>query len=531
MSTLAGTGRLWRLAARADRLRVAVWLVGVVALVVVSAVSVVGLYGTPAELAGYVALVGDNATMKAVNGPGLGLASPTVGAVFTNETLVWAALSVAVMSVLLTVRHTRGEEDDERVELLRARMVGRHAPLAATVLHVGSVNVVVAVGCVVGVVAVGLPVVGSAAFSLAMVGTGLAATGAALVAAQVMGTSRGATGLSLAVVGAWYALRAAGDVSGSWPSWVSPLGWAHRVRPYAGERWWVLALHLALAATLAVGAVAVFDRRDLGSGLLAQRAGRARGPRSLRGPAGLAWRLQRGQVLAWSVGLAVLGAVYGSVGRDVERMFADNPDLERFIALQGGASVVDSYVSYTLLLGAMMAGGFAIAAVLRLRTEEAAGRAELVLSAPVARWRWMGAFLAVSIAGSAVVLLASGLGTGAGLAASMGRSSELARSAGASLSLLPAVAVLAVVAALVVAALPRFAALAWGPLVFVVLVGLFADVFELPAWVRSLSPMEHVSGPPATGPHVVAMVVLAASALAGSVLAMAGLGRRDVPVA
>lgn len=529
MSTLVGTAVLLRLALRIDRVRLAVWVLGIVALIVVSAASVVGLYASEAEIASYVALVGDNATMIAVNGPGIGFDRPNVGVIFANETVIWAVISMALMNVFLMIRHTRGEEDAERAELVRARRVGRHAPIAAAALLVVLASVVVSALCLVGLVVTGLDLVGSIAFCATMLAVGVLFAALALLAAQVAGTARGALGISLAALGAAYGLRAAGDVADSWLSWLSPMGWAHRVRPYAGERWWMLAVFVATGLVVGLVGVVLADRRDLGSGLVAQRAGPERGAMWSSTLGGLAWRLQRGSLVGWSVGLALLGVVYGSVGRDIEQMFEDNPDFEQFIAQMQGASITDSYLSYTLALGAMMTGGFAIAAVLRLRSEESDGRAELLLGTPTSRWRWMRSHVVVSLLGSVVVLAASGLGTGAGLAIALGEPGQLVRMVLASIALTPAVAVLVGLTALLVGVAPRLAMLAWVPLGFVVLVGLFADVFELPRWVRLISPFEHATGPPASSfDPLVAIVLAGVAALAVAVGALA-LSRRDLP--
>ena len=47
------------------------------------------------------------------------------------------------------------------------------------------------------------------------------------------------------MLGASFAIRAAGDIGDGTLSWFSPMGWAQKARPYAGERWWPLLLCLA----------------------------------------------------------------------------------------------------------------------------------------------------------------------------------------------------------------------------------------------------------------------------------------------
>src|SRR5690606_40717531 len=109
-------------------------------------------------------------------------------------------------------------------------------------------------------------------------------------------------------------LRAAGDVGDGTLSWASPIGWAQKARPYAGDRWWPLLLLAALAAATLALAVFLTGRRDVGGGLVPPGPGPAHASPALGRPLGLATRLQRGSVIWWSVGVAALGTAYGAVG-------------------------------------------------------------------------------------------------------------------------------------------------------------------------------------------------------------------------
>ena len=60
----------------------------------------------------------------------------------------------------------------------------------------------------------------------------------------------------------------------------------------------------------------------------------------------------------------------------------------------------------------LVAAGYAISVVLRLRSDETSERAEPVLAAAVSRVSWARSYLVVAAAGSAVVLAAAGLGAG-----------------------------------------------------------------------------------------------------------------------
>ena len=56
------------------------------------------------------------------------------------------------------------------------------------------------------------------------------------------------------MLAASYVLRGVGDVTKTWVTWLSPLGWAEKAAPFGDQRWWTLAV--PLAAGLALGAAA-----------------------------------------------------------------------------------------------------------------------------------------------------------------------------------------------------------------------------------------------------------------------------------
>jgi len=133
----------------------------------------------------------------------------------------------------------------------------------------------------------------------------------------------------VAFLGVVYVLRAIGDTAGDggavWLRWLSPIGWGQQVRPFAGDRWWVLVLPLVFFVVVAGAAHALVARRDYGAGLLPDRPGPATASASLRGPLGLAWRLHRGALYGWTAGFVLVGLVFGNVASNVGD-FLDSPE-------------------------------------------------------------------------------------------------------------------------------------------------------------------------------------------------------------
>lgn len=526
MNAFAGTGSLVRLVLRRDRIRMPVWVVAIVGLVVLSAVSVMDLYPTRQSLAEFAAIAEGNAAVIALNGRPVGL--DTIGGRVAFEVIVFFSAATALMALLQAVRHTRAEEEDGRTELVRAGIVGRHAPPAAASLVASGAAVLVGVGVAAGLAAVGLPVAGSLVLGAAMATVGIAFAAVGVLAAQVAGHARSAGGLAGVVLGAAYALRAAGDVGSGALSWLSPIGWAQYAQPYAGDRWWPLLLGLAVAAALAVGAFRLVDHRDVGGSLLPARPGPANASPLLATPVGLAVRLHRASVAGWAIGVAFLGTVYGAVAQEIEAMIESTPDLAEFLATQAGGSLTESYFATVATMMGLLATGSVVQGLLRMRTEEALGRAELLLGTPVSRIRWAGAHVVVVGAGSVVVLAAAGAAAGGVHGVRAGDLTWLPRMVGATLAQLPAVWVLAGVAILLHGLSSRLSRGAWAALAVAVVVALFAEPLQLPEWVRDLSPFSHLPPVPAADPSVTASLVLVAVAAALGTAGLAALRRRDI---
>jgi ABC-2 type transport system permease protein len=256
-----------------------------------------------------------------------------------------------------------------------------------------------------------LPVAGSIIFGASLTLLGLVFTCVALVAAQISENTRVVNGMVGAVLGAAYVLRAVGDIGDGTISWLSPMGWAQKTRPFAGERWWPFLPMIAAAVGLLVVAAVFAERRDLGGGLVAPRPGPRAASPALGSPFGLAVRLQRGSVIGWSAGVLFTGIAYGSITNSIGDFVRDNKALADMFS-RSGASLTDSYLSTSMRILALVGAGFVIQSTLRLRTEETQLHAEPVLATPIARGGWAMSHLLVAAGGSVVLLAVAGLSVG-----------------------------------------------------------------------------------------------------------------------
>ncbi len=541
---MAGLAELFRLALRRDRIMLPAWVLGLGLAVLVTASSYADLYKDPASRREVVTTLGETPATLALYGR---IYADSIGGL-VGWRLGGIALALAgLMTILLVTRHTRAEEESGRAELVGAGAVSRFAPLAAALcvaaLASVALGVVVALAVLVtggddgtaaaladGAMLVaaptsggdGLDAAGALALGATFAAVGLVFAGVAAVTAQVADTARGANGLAVAVLGASFALRAIGDAGPHWLSWLSPLGWGQQVRALAENRWPVLLLLLAAAAALTAAAIALFARRDLGAGLIPPRPGPPRGvPR-------LAWRLQRGALLGWAAGFAILGAAFGSIAQDIGDVIGDSADVKDALQQLGGqASLVDAYLAATFQILALIAAAYAIQATLRLRAEETSGRAEPLLATALSRTRWALSHATIAFGGTALLLAAAGLAAGLGHAAQTGDAGQIPRLLGAALLQAPAAWVLAGLTLALFGALPRGTAAAWAALAVALALVELGPLADLPQALVDVSPFAHSPQLPG-GSLDAAPLALTALAAALAAAGLAALRRRDL---
>jgi hypothetical protein len=129
------------------------------------------------------------------------------------------------------------------------------------------------------------------------------------------------------------------------------------------------------------------------------------------GCCGLAWRLQRGALAGWVAGYAFLFAICGAAAKGIGQLFGTSTALEReFARLGGQTAITNAYLAALMLLAGLVAAGYAISVILRLRAEETGGAAELVLATATGRVRW--ALSHIAVAGTALLLAVAGVATG-----------------------------------------------------------------------------------------------------------------------
>ncbi|HJQ45664.1 MAG TPA: ABC transporter permease [Amycolatopsis sp.] len=530
MSGLVGTRHLVRLALRRDRVILPPWIVVLGVIPAATAGLYDQLYPDPASRASLTHAMASNPSLSLLYGPAFDLSTAGGFTAWRYGSLI--ALVLGLVCVFTVTRHTRQEEDTGRQELLSSAVTGRYAALTAALLTAGLTATATGLVSAVAMIGTGLPAAGSIAFGLAVMLVGWVCSAIAAVAAQLAEYSRTANGIASAVVGATFLLRAVGDAATnlSGLSWLSPIGWASRVRPFAGERWWVLLLMLGAAGVLTTVAYRLLPRRDIGMGIIPAKPGPPVAAPGLSTPLGLAWRLHRGLLIGWLAGFAVMGALFGSMAAGIGDVVGDSAQAKEMFQRLGGASgMVDAFLAAITSIFGMIAAMYAVQATLRMRTEETGMRLEPLLATRVRRLQWLGSHLVFSLAGSALLLVVSGLTTGLlhGLRVS-DVSGEVPAVLGAAVAQIPAVWVVAGIAVLVFGAAPKYVMAAWSVASLSLALALYGPVLQLPQVVVDFSPFAHVPKLPSAAFTATPLLWLSAIAVLAVAAGMASFRRRDI---
>ncbi|KAK1180502.1 ABC transporter permease [Streptomyces sp. NBS 14/10] len=530
---LAGTRTLLRLALRRDRVMIPVWVL-VIGLTGNSTLSrLKTTYETAADRAKVVSDMNGNGSMRSMLGVAFG---DSYGALTAWRVGVFLAAFAGIMSLLLVIRHTREEEESGRQEALSAGMVGRRAGLTSALLTVAIANAALTLLIMATLAGQG----GKGAFALGLgVGlTGMAFGGVAALTAQITENTRLARGLAAGAVGVAYMLRLIGDAaddasdgSGNVLVWLSPIGWAEYARPFANERWWALLLLAAFTAVTFGLAYTLAGRRDIGASFLASRPGPPAAGSSLQGAYGLAWRLQRGTLLAWVIGIALSAAGLGGVANGADDIIGDSEKNRDIIERMGGAqNLSDAFLAAMVAVIGVVLTIYAASAVLRLRTEETEQRAEPLLANAVGRLRWAASHLVIAYLGPVLVLAVGGLAMGLVYgAAADDLGGQLPRVLGASLAQLPAVWVVTSVLVFLFGLLPSYTIpVGWGVVGAVVALGWLGPALEVPQGVLDLSPFGHLPNLPGESVSATPFVVLLLLSAVLTAAGLWGLRRRDM---
>jgi putative exporter of polyketide antibiotics len=457
-----------------------------------------------------------------------------------------AVLVYAFWALLAGTGAGRGDEERGLVELWLSTGVSRMRFIAVRVAGFAAMATV-AIGVMLAVTDVGaaigqepLPLGPLALEGLAMWLLTLFVFAFALVVAQLVTTRRSATGIAGIVVLALFMLNAAArsgvDIGAI--RWLSPFYLLERSNPLLRGG----SLDVSATAVLAIGAlllvaiaVVAFVRRDLGGPLLrgAPRKSRVEWRPAadplLRTPVLALVDQQRVWIVGWALGLAVLAGFLTSITKTMVDAFgnSDIPMLRAYFERAGINAYADfvGVIWFSTLL--LLISLFVAVQVNGWAADDAEGRLEMILSAPVSRARVVVERIAAVVLASTVLVAVSSLAVYVS-ASSTGISLPGGRFVFASAAVLPVAYAFSGIGHALVGWRPRIAVAVLGALAVVgYFAQQFAPLFQWPDWVRNIS-LYALYGTPMSKDDWAGIATLIAIGTGGMAVALFVMRRRDV---
>jgi ABC-2 type transport system permease protein len=361
-----------------------------------------------------------------------------------------------------------------------------------------------------------------------------------LVVAQLVTTRRGATGMAGIVVLALFMLNAAArsGVDLGAIRWLSPFYLFERSDPLLRGG----SLDLPATVVLAVGAlvlvaiaIVAFVRRDIGSALLRGKVGISRPDLRpaqdplLRTPVLAIVDQQRVWIAGWALGLAVLAGFLTSITKTMVDAFgsSDIPMLRAYFDRAGINAYADfvGVIWFSTLL--LLISLFVAVQVSGWAADDAEGRLEAILSAPVSRARVVLERIGAVVLACAAIVAVSSLGVYL-TASSTGITLPAGRFVFASAAVLPVAYAFSGIGHALVGWRPRVAVAILGTLAVVgYFAQQFAALFQWPDWVSNVS-LYALYGTPMSKDDWGGIATLIAIGLAGTAVAIVAMRRRDV---
>ena len=524
---IKGTGILFPILMRQHRLRLLLWLSGLVLVSCSVAYAYPDLYPDQASREAY-SMTMENPAMIAM----LGIGSDhyqKIGSLFALEMLLFSAIAVAIMNILLMSKLTRDDEENGILELVQSRSVGRLSYLTASFMVMLSANVlfVILLATAMGFMQIdGFGFSGVVLYSSLLGSFGLLFGTMTAFFAHFSVTSRGTSILGFGALFFFYILRAVGDVEAAFLSWISPLGWLSRAYVFVDNN--IFPIGLLLVSSLGLGIIAFIlqAKRDIGDGLLPERAGSVRASAFLKTKVGLVIRLQKTMIFIWTIGILLLHIVFALILGDLEAFFLENEAMQAF--LTGEGNVMEQFIVLLMAIMTLFITAPVIISFLRLRGEEKSNRTELVFSRAVSRMQLLRAYLvpAILIAILLPILQAFALwSVGTVISEDM---MPLGDVMGASVVYIPAILLVLGLAVLLIGWLPRATSLVWLFLVYGFIVIYLGDILELPDWVINLSVYEHVPVYPSEELSYASLLILSGIGVLLIFIGAWGYKRRDI---
>jgi ABC-2 type transport system permease protein len=486
-------------------------------------------YPTLAERVAFAHTFGGNASVRIFYGNPYDLL--TIGGYAAWRVGGLLSIFAAMWGVLAAVRALRTEEDTGRAEFVLASAVGRRDAFLAALAAIAAGAGILWLASLVGLLAARLPAGGSAYLALAIISCAVVFAGVGALASQLAPTRRIALELGTAALAVALLLRMVADTASGleWLRWVTPLGWSEELRAFTGTHAGVLALPLAAAALLLGVSAQLWRGRDVGTGLLRVRDSAPPRARLLSSPTALALREERASLAGWLVGSGFFALIIGLVSTSISSA-GISAGVQRELRKFGAVNITtpSGYIGLSFLFFVLAVSLFCCSQIATARHEEAEQRVETLFALPIDRLRWLGGRLLLALAGAVAISLVAGLLAWVG-ATTRGAGVSLGSMLEAGANCLPVALLFLGAGGLAFALLPRAGVgIAYGLVATTFVWQLLSGALGAPAWLRDLSPFQHVGLVPAQAFKPAGAAIMLALAAVACAAALWAFRRRDL---
>lgn len=493
MKSITGFNLLTRFVLKKEWKVLLLWALGCLMFVFVGVFAFVTIYPSATDRTA-MAVAMSNPAMEALFGKLIGGDNYTIGAMYSHTMTILTLSLFSVASILMMIRNTRAEEEHGMMELIQSFPIGRlaHSTSASLLLIGYNISLALLTGLL-------LLLMGDSSMDLngsfltgAMYGAiGLFFGSLALLAAQLSSNSRSATMTCFSLLGAAYIIRIIGDTGQEYLNVLSPLGLLYKSEPFVSNYWWPVGIVLLVTFVILGLAFYFQTKRDLGAGLLPDKTGKHLASSFLKQPIGFVFRLIKTALIAWTIGLVLLGITYGSVMGDVESLLAGNELIEQVISSDASQSIVTQFISIIMGVLAIAAVIPSIQVIVRLSSEEKHGRLQHLLVGTKSRSQILLTFIEVSLISLVMIqgVQIAAFGVTASLSQNILSFREIFESG---LVYLPAMAVMLSVAICLFGWFPKKLSLTWIVLGYCFFILYFSNLFDMPEWIKGLSPFYHI---------------------------------------
>lgn len=515
-----GTCRLIRFNFRKDRLHIIFWFIALVGIAVSYAYSYPSMFSSEAERL-IMAQTLNNPAMTAMLGPVSDPNNYSYGVLFSHEMLLFTAVAVAIMNILFVARHTRMDEEEGRLEMIRSFPVGRLSSLASTLIEMLIINILITLLHGIALGSLGVESInfrGSFFYGAALGIVGFTFASITSFCVQLMENNRHTTGMAFGILGFSFLLRAITDINAPKLSWLSPLSWSYKIEPYAHNKFLPILISIVFSLLLISLSLYLNSLRDLGKGFIPQKKGRAYASKTLVSPLGLAFRLQRTGFFTWIIVMFIFGLTFGSVFVDIDAFFKENDVLARLIPQDSEYKLTDQFIGLLMSIVSIMATIPVLMFLLKLWQEEKSGRIEALVSKSLSKQKLFFGFFSISIIFIAIASFVSVLGLYLSANAVLPNSLEFGMLLKANLVFIPSITLILSFGVFLIGYLPKLTGVLWGYLGYCFFVIFLGDMIQLPGWMKKFTPFDYIPKIPVEEIKAMPLVILSILSIGFTIL-------------